>query len=80
MIPGAEWTEAEFTILLDNPKLSDAVLAGKLPGRTTQDIAAIRDMVHEYHDSAHIAGLPMRVAIPRLKRGAWTCARCGKKH
>lgn len=80
MVPVGEWTEAEFYILLDNSKLSDAVLAGKLPGRSAQDISAVRDLVHEYHSGSHITGIPMRVIIPRLKRGGWTCNRCGKKY
>lgn len=80
MSPGGEWNEAEFSVLLDNSKLSDAVLAGKLPGRSIQDVAAVRDLVHEYHVGTHVSGMPMRVIIPRLKRGGWICARCGKKY
>ncbi|HLC23579.1 MAG TPA: hypothetical protein VJL08_03980 [Dehalococcoidia bacterium] len=80
MVPGTEWNEAEFSILLDNSRLSDAVLAGKLAGRSLQDIAAVRDIVHDYHIGAHISGMPIRVIIPRLKRGSWTCARCGNKY
>jgi hypothetical protein len=80
MVSGAEWTESEFSILIDNSKLSDGVLVGKLPGRSQQEIASVRDIVHEYHTGAHITGMPMRVIIPRLKRGSWTCNRCGKKY
>lgn len=79
MVPGGEWTEAEFSILLENNKISDAVLAGKLPGRSAQEIAAVRDMIHEYHSSARVTGMPLHVVIPRLKRGSWTCPRCSKK-
>ena len=79
MVPGAEWSEPEFAILLDSNRLSDPVLAGKLPGRDVQEIGSVRDMIHEYHANADIAGLPMRVVIPRLKRGGWTCSRCGQR-
>ncbi|GEM_PF-3978433 len=80
MVQGAEWTELEFAIALDSNRLSDAVLAAKLPGRTVQEVAAVRDIIHEYHTSAHITGMPMRVVIPRLKRGGWTCSRCGNRY
>ncbi|MDO8473340.1 MAG: hypothetical protein Q7T05_05925 [Dehalococcoidia bacterium] len=79
MVTGAEWSEAEFAVMMDNSKLSDPVLAGKLPGRSVQEIAAVRDIIHDYHTGTHVTGLPMRVIIPRLKRGSWTCQRCGKK-
>ncbi|MDD4984258.1 MAG: hypothetical protein PHQ43_00515 [Dehalococcoidales bacterium] len=83
-----EWSEAEFAILLENPQLSDAVLAYKLRGRDAQEVAELRDMLHVYHSQAQISEVQMRVAVPRLvqmkfalsrlKRGAWTCSRCPK--
>lgn len=87
MVQSREWSEADITILIENPGLSDQVLAHKLPGHTVQDIAMVRDMLHTYHTEGRISEVQlwktwktkMRVALPRLEHGSWTCARCDKK-
>lgn len=86
MTQNREWSEAEFTILLENHGLSDTVLAYKLRGRSSQEVSELRDMLHVYHTQAKVSEVQMRVAVPRLvqmkfalprlKRGSWTCPRC----
>ena len=90
MVQPRKWSETEFSILLENPHLSDEVLAHKLTGHTTEGVAQIRDMAHTYHTEGRISEvrgnvaadrlIEMGIVVPRLKRERWTCARCGKKY
>lgn len=83
-----EWAEVDLTVLLENPGLSDQVLARKLSGHTVEGIALVRDTLHTYHTEGQTAESAMWKswkakmigAVPRLGQGHWTCARCGKKY
>ena len=82
-----EWSEAESAILLENPHLSDQVLAHKLPGHTVEGVAQVRDMLHTYHSEGRTSDVllwktwkqKLGAAVPGLMQGHWTCARCNKK-
>jgi hypothetical protein len=71
------WTAEEFETLLRNASLSDAVLAGRLPGRTAGAVGVVREAVHRYH-SAGIDDMLSEVMRRRLKsrNGTTMCSKC----
>lgn len=51
------WSDEEFEILLNNPKLQDRDLARKLPRRTVYAVYVLREEIHIYHTGREPARL-----------------------
>lgn len=59
MVQPREWSEANLTILIENPGLSDQMLAHKLPGHPVEDIAIVRDTLHLSYGGSNFRGQVM---------------------
>jgi hypothetical protein len=78
-MPGEpEWGIREFTILLENPSLSNEELAEMLPARNANAVSWVRGGVHEYHMGKD-HGILSKLLKDRLRiAGAqYECPSCG---
>jgi hypothetical protein len=72
MARAPNWSQKEFEILLQNPRLNDEELSDQLPRRTAEAIATVRAFIHNYHKDGNVSGLS-KLMIRRLEQGSWTC-------
>ena len=83
MVRAPNWTEDEFRILLNSPKLSDVELnQGPLRSRPLGAIGFVRAGIHAYHPEKRNSGgilSKMMIRILEEKRGHICCPKCGTK-
>jgi len=72
------WSPEEFEFLLQRPQLTDEELRAQMPTRSGA-ITLVRNFIHSLNIGGNVSGLSKSMMVPRLKRGSWTCPRCGEK-
>lgn len=80
MARAPNWTEQEFEVLLQNPRLSDQEVAAKLERRTVGAVGVVREGLHNYHTGKHYESILSKMMKRRLEEEpAVVCPRCGEK-
>jgi hypothetical protein len=72
-----DWTEAEFELLLSQPRSTVAELQPRLPQRSVQAISLVRSAMHDFHNYGSCS-LLSQMMVRRLEdpKSPWTCPIC----
>jgi hypothetical protein len=77
MTYASEWTQREFSKLLDHAALSDEEMARSLPGRSVSAVATVRAGLDDNHRGGGSGILSeMMLGVIARRRGGTTCPTC----
>lgn len=81
MYGAPNWSESEFGIVVNGYGLSVGESKWRLPRRSSEAIAVVRNGIHGYHSEGKFISALSKMMLQYLKdrRGSLTCPKCGAK-